>query len=265
MSAKKTPPELTIIVPLYNEAACLEENISQVLAYLNGASISHEIVLVNDGSTDSTKAACNRLAADNPAIRIVHCAPNRGKGRTVRTGMLQAQGQYAIFTDADLAVPVGFIGPCLDRLRAGAPMVIGSRHLSESSFKVREGLLRQFFGEIFRRLAKLGLGLKVSDITCGFKGFARTAAIDIFSRSLIDRWGYDAEVIFLAQKLHYPIQEMPVEWYHSFDSKVRVGIDSFRTLLEMLRIRHYHRTEQYRLKHHNDVMVKRDHRRSVCW
>jgi hypothetical protein len=134
---------------------------------------------------------------------------------------------------------------CLNKLEGGSPMVIGSRHLPSSSFKVREGPLRQVCGEIFRRFAQLSLDLRVSDITCGLKGLEREAATDIFSRSKIDRWGYDVEIIFLARKLKYAIEEVPVDWYHSFDSKVRVGIDGLRTFTEMCRVYYYYITKQY--------------------
>ena len=250
MCGNKKHPELSLIVPLYNEASCLEHNVSQMLFFLEASATSYEIVLVNDGSTDNTGAICNRLATDHPAVRAISSAVNRGKGWAVKTGMLKAQGVYEIFTDADLAVPVHFVSPLLKRLRNGAQIVIGSRHLPGSSFKVREGICRQFFGEIFRRLARFSLGLKVSDITCGFKGFSRAAAFEIFSRSLTDKWGYDAEVVFLAQKLHYPIQEIPVEWCHSFDSKVKVGIDSIRTFVELASIIRYYWMDRYNLQRH---------------
>ena len=133
------------------------------------------------------------------------------------------------------------------RLEGGTPVVIGSRHLPESSFRVREDPLRQVLGEIFRRFARASLGLRVSDITCGLKGFEKKAAFDIFSRSRIDRWGYDAEVIFLARKLGLPIEEIPVDWYHSFDSKVKVGAASARTLVEILQIYYYYLFDHYHL------------------
>jgi hypothetical protein len=147
--------------------------------------------------------------------------------------------------DADLAVPVRFVTPCLGKLEGGSQFVIGSRHLPSSSFKVREGPLRQVCGEVFRRLAQFGLSLKVSDITCGLKGLERNAAHALFSRSKINRWGYDAEIIFLARKLQYSIEEVPVDWYHSSDSKVSVGIDALRTFTEMCRVCYYYVTKQY--------------------
>jgi len=246
-------PELSVVVPLFNEASCLHTNITKILTFLKSSGLSYEVVLVNDGSTDETEAICGRIVRHAPVVRLIGHSKNRGKGFAVRAGMLQACGKYRIFFDADLAVPIHYIGPLLEHLRSGASVVIGSRHLPKSSLKVREGVVRQSFGEVFRRLAKLCLGLKVSDITCGFKGFTSSAAFNIFSRSLIDRWGYDAEVIFLAQKFNYPIQEIPVEWYHSFDSKVHVGIDSVRTLVEMLQIRHRHSLKRNEFRRQIDI------------
>jgi glycosyltransferase involved in cell wall biosynthesis len=204
-------------------------------------------VLVNDGSTDNTETVCHGLTNNHGAVRLINSSRNYGKGHAVKVGMLAAKGTYALFTDADLAVPAHFIGPCLERLRNGVPIVIGSRHLPNSSFKVREGMVRCLLGEIFRRFTRRFLGLRVSDITCGFKGFSKNAAISIFTRSMIERWGYDAEIIFLAEKLGYPIKEIPVEWYHSFDSKVNVGTASVATAGEILRIYYAYLKNAYEL------------------
>ncbi|MCK4390728.1 MAG: glycosyltransferase [Desulfobacterales bacterium] len=250
MPVSQDHPQVSIVIPLYNEAGCLETNVTLIENYLRTVQLDYEVVLVNDGSSDATKAFCDAIVNQSPPVRLISYPVNRGKGFAVKTGVLDALGEYIIFIDADLAVPVHFIGACLKRLEAGRPIVIGSRHLPGSSFKVREDPLRQFLGEIFRRFSRLSLSLKVSDITCGLKGFHKKAAVDIFSRSKIDRWGYDAEIIFLAQKLGYRIAEIPVDWYHSFDSKVRVGIASIKTLTEMFQISYYHLTDSYDLGCH---------------
>jgi glycosyltransferase involved in cell wall biosynthesis len=238
---------LSLVIPAYNEERCLERNFGTVKAFLDTLNKEYEIVFVNDGSTDTTSAIVEDIIKNNPRCRFLSRPTNRGKGDAVRRGVLSADGQYIVFTDADLAVPIRFVAICLRKLEGGAPMVIGSRHLPSSSFKVREGPLRQVCGEVFRRLARLGLGLKVSDITCGLKGLERKTAYALFSRSKIDRWGYDAEIIFLARKLQYTIEEVPVDWYHSFDSKVSLGIDALRTFTEMCRVRYYYLTKQYGL------------------
>ncbi|RLB83632.1 MAG: glycosyltransferase family 2 protein [Deltaproteobacteria bacterium] len=238
--------DLSLVIPLYNEEQCLKKNFETIKVYLDTLAMDYEIILVNDGSNDSTMSIIGEIVQRNSCVRSLNNLKNRGKGHAVRSGVLSAAGEYVVFADADLAVPPHFIGACLKRLEAGTPMVIGSRHLPGSSFKVREGALRQFLGEVFRRFAQFSLGLRVSDITCGLKGFQKKAAFDIFSRSKIDRWGYDVEIIFLAQKLGYVIEEIPVDWYHSFDSKVRPGIDSLRTLMEMCRVHYYYLSKQYK-------------------
>jgi glycosyltransferase involved in cell wall biosynthesis len=238
---------LSLVIPAYNEEGCLERNAATINAFLDSLNENCEIVFVNDGSTDSTATIIQNIVQNNPRCRFLSSPTNRGKGDAVRRGVLSAVGQYIVFMDADLAVPLRFVTTFLSKLEFGAPMVIGSRHLPSSSFKVREGPLRQVCGEIFRRLAQLSLGLKVSDITCGLKGLERNAAHALFSRSKIDRWGYDAEIIFLARKLQYAIEEVPVDWYHSFDSKVSVGIDAMRTFAEMFRVHYYYMTKQYRI------------------
>lgn len=232
-------PTLSVVVPLYNEEICLQESFLQIQAYLSRLGEEFEILLVNDGSSDRTAQMVEALVAENPCARALHVRNNRGKGYAVRRGVLDSRGRYVVFTDADLAVPVSFLGVCLSELQRGHPVVIGSRHLPASSFRVRQGFLRQFLGEIFRRLTRAALFLKVSDITCGMKGFEREAALDIFKRSRIERWGYDAEILFLARRLGYGIREIPVEWSHRGNSKVRVAADTVKTLAEILRIYHH--------------------------
>ena len=240
-------PKLSVVLPLYNEEACLKENFETIKTYLDAWGSGYEVILINDGSSDSTLSIMEDIAGANPQVRLVNNTENRGKGHAVKSGILKAARKYIIYTDADLAVPVYFIGNCLKHLDAGPPIVIGSRHLPESSFKIREGFLRRFLGEIFRTLARFALGLKVSDITCGMKGFERNTALKIFSRSKIERWGYDAEVLFLGRRLGYDIAEIPVDWYHSFDSKVKVGAASVKTLMEMFQIGYNYFTRQYDL------------------
>jgi len=238
--------DLSLVIPLYNEERCLEKNFVAIKIYLDSLEKDYEIILVNDGSIDNTASIIDKIVQENSRVGSLNIPKNSGKGHAVRSGVLSATGKYVLFADADLAVPVPFIGLLLKRLEAGAPIVIGSRHLPESSFRVREDPLRQVLGEVFRKFAQLSLRLMVSDITCGLKGFEKKAAFHIFSRSKIDRWGYDAEILFLAQKLGYAIEEVPVEWYHSFDSKVSVGIDSLRTAMEIFQIHYYYLSKQYK-------------------
>lgn len=238
---------VSLIIPLYNEEKCLKENFDIIERHLQTLQEPYEIILVNDGSKDNTATIIHDIMMNHSRVRSLDHGGNRGKGAAVRSGILDASGEFVIFMDADLAVPVHFIGACLKELENGAPMVMGSRHLPDSLLKIREGLFRQLFGEVFRRGTRICLGLRISDITCGLKGFKKKAAFDIFSRSRVERWGYDAEIIFLAQKLKYPIKEIPVEWYHSFNSKVRIIHDSARTLKEIFQILFLFMTKRYDL------------------
>lgn len=170
-----------------------------------------------------------------------------GAGHAVKTGMLQVSGRQRLFMDADLAVPVEFIGSCLQAFYQGADVVIGSRHLKDSVYKVPEGFVRTFLGRVYRNFTIALYGLTVSDITCGLKGFTGEATEAVFSRSRVKRWGYDAEILFIAEKLGYAIREIPVDWTHSFDSKVRLGQDVPRTFSEMLAIWRNYKKGRYRL------------------
>jgi len=238
MHPLKPLPKVSVVIPLHDEAACVEDNVARVTAYLEQTCNHYEVLLVDDGSTDDTNALCSGIVQRSHHIRLIRLDTNRGKGYAVRTGILNATGEYILFTDADLAVPIHFADSCLSVLEGGASVVIASRHRAESTFRVQEGVCRRVLGELFRQFAKRVLHLGVSDITCGFKGFTQKAGLDIFSRSQINRWGYDAEILFLAQRLGYVVAEIPVDWYHSFDSKVRVVLDSFRTFWEICRVRY---------------------------
>ena len=185
-------PYLSLIIPLYNEKYCLLTNLKSLKGYLESLKKDCEIILVNDGSTDSTASVIDEILDSTPQASSFNCRKNKGKGHALKRGILNATGKYIVYTDADLAVPVNFIGKSLKKLESGISIVIGSRHLPDSSLKVREDPIRQFLGEVIRWFTRLNLGLRVSDITCGLKGFEREAAFDIFSRSRIERWGYDA-------------------------------------------------------------------------
>ena len=240
-------PEISIVIPLYNEQRCLETNVAQVTACLDTLCRPWELILVNDGSRDGTGRIARELAKKNSSIYLESYPLNRGKGHAVKTGMLKARGRYRVFMDADLAVPVIHIGQCIDRLSQGADVVIGSRHLQGSCIRVPESLMRQTLGGIYRRMILTGFRLSVTDITCGLKGFSVAAAGEIFPRSVIPRWGYDAEILFLAQKLRYQVREIPVQWFHSCDSAVSVVKDSIRSFAEMLQIYWHYAKGGYRL------------------
>jgi dolichyl-phosphate beta-glucosyltransferase len=227
-------PRISIVVPVFNEASRVVQGLGALNTYLSGLSAASEVVLVDDGSTDDTVA----LAAPcMPPGGQLLAEPHRGKGGAVREGMLRARGEYVVFLDIDMATPLSFIGPCLDRLRAGADVVIGSRRSPHARIARHQPRLREWLGRGFSFLARVMTGSAVSDFTCGFKGFRRAAAQAVFSRQRIENWSFDAELIFLAARLGLRVEELPVVWSNDARTKVRLGRDIFGSLAGLITIR----------------------------
>jgi len=230
---------LSIVIPAYNEERRLLSTLRSVLTYLGTAPWpSWEILVVDDGSRDGTAAAAEQFCVTNPAIRLLENPGNRGKGYSVRHGMLEAQGEWILFTDADLSAPIEE----LDRLaeaarRAGAAVAIGSRALDRSLIEVHQSFFRETAGRIFNLLMRTALGLPFADTQCGFKIFQREAAREVFRRQRLERWGFDAEVLFIARRRGYKTIEVPVRWSHSEGTKVSMLRDSVNMFLDLLRIR----------------------------
>jgi len=197
-----------------------------------------EVVVVNDGSTDSTAAVVEEFSRKEPAVRLVHNPGNRGKGFSVRHGMLEARGDWRLFSDADLSAPIGE----LDRLLAvaagqNASVVIGSRALDRSLIGVHQTFFREQAGRVFNLVMRLLTGLPFWDTQCGFKLFSASAAQHVFSRQLLDGFGFDVEALFVARKLGFRTLEVPVRWNHVEGTKVSMFRDSVRMFLDLFRIR----------------------------
>ena len=235
----------SIIIPAYNESQRLGATLDRVLAHVEACSWKAEILVVDDGSSDSTAEIVQRYAATHPQVRLIQNPGNRGKGYSVRNGMRQAAGELLLFTDADLSAPIAEAGKLFARLAAGADVVIGSRWLDPALQTARQPVYRQFFGRIFNLLLRGILGLRFKDTQCGFKAFTRRAAQLIFARQRIERWGFDPELLFLAGKLGLRVEEVPVEWADDPRTKIRPLRDGTRIFTEMLRIRWYSLAGKY--------------------
>lgn len=197
-----------------------------------------EVVVVNDGSRDGTAAAAARFAGTNPCIRVLENPGNRGKGYAVRHGMLEAQGEWILFTDSDLSAPIEELDKLLDAARARkAHVAIGSRAVDRRLIEVRQSWFRETAGRIFNLLMRGVTGLPFSDTQCGFKLFEGAAAKEIFRRQQIERWGFDAEVLFIGRKLGYRMIEVPVRWSHAEGTKVSMFKDSVNMFVDLFRIR----------------------------
>ncbi len=229
-------PQLSVVIPAYNEAKVIGATLEEVAAHLTARGLSHEIVVVDDGSTDDTTAVVGAAAARLPAVRLVRAA-HGGKGAAVRRGMLDAQGTWLLFMDADHATRIQQFDRFEPVLRRGAPVAIGSRRISGAAIDRHQPRLREALGWVFTRISNLIVGVGVSDFTCGFKCFAREPARRIFALQRLAGWGFDAEILFIARRLGYPIAEVPVVWADGGATKVRLGRDVLGSFSELLAIR----------------------------
>jgi dolichyl-phosphate beta-glucosyltransferase len=239
------PLSYSIVIPAYNEGARLGATLERVLAYVNEQGEETEVIVVNDGSRDNTADIVRQFAASNPVLRLVDNPGNRGKGFSVRNGILNARGRVVIFSDADLSSPIEELPKLLQPLREGADIAIGSRWLQSNLQTQRQPLHRQLFGRIFNLLLRTTLGLQFKDTQCGFKAFTAEAAQTIFPLQHIERWGFDPEILFLARKFGFKVREVPVAWGHSGGTRINPLVDGSRMFMEMLRIRWYDLTGKY--------------------
>ena len=199
--------------------------------------LSAEIIVVNDGSKDDTAEIVRNFAADHPWVRLLENPGNRGKGYSVRNGMLHAHGDVILFSDTDLSSPIYEADKLFAAIQSGADVAIGSRWLQRHLQTERQPLLRQVYGRAFNLGLRLALGLGYHDTQCGFKAFTREAAHIIFPRQHIERWGFDPEILFLAKKFKLRTAEVPVEWAHDHRSKINPLRDGLRMASEVLQVR----------------------------
>jgi glycosyltransferase involved in cell wall biosynthesis len=235
----------SIVIPAYNEGERLGPTLETVLNFVRQQGWDVEVIVVNDGSRDNTAEIVRKLAVKDPLLRLVENPGNRGKGYSVRHGMLAARGEIIAFSDADLSSPIEEMPKLLEALAAGADIAIGSRWLRAELQTQRQSLHRQLFGRIFNALNRVILGLRFKDTQCGFKAFTRRAAQTILPLQHIERWGFDPEILFLARKFGFRVEEVPVHWGHAGGTRINPVVDGMRMFQEMLRIRWNDLTSKY--------------------
>jgi dolichyl-phosphate beta-glucosyltransferase len=231
-------PYLSVVIPCFNEARKIETDIQAVVSYFSARTYSFELILVDDGSADGTAGILGQVTnkLKHVPLRAICYQPNRGKGHAVRTGMLQAGGQYRLFADAGLCVPYSEIEKGLALLESGADVAIGSRKLSESQVIERQAGYRRIGSSVFGLLVRNWMGLRYSDTQCGFKLFTAQAAERLFSAARIDGFMFDAETLINARKFGLRVKEFPVEWRADPDSRYKPFSGSVRNLIELVRI-----------------------------
>jgi dolichyl-phosphate beta-glucosyltransferase len=233
-------PALTVIIPAFNEETRLPQHLGHVLAYLRQHYPAFELIVVDDGSRDGTAAAVRAALTGEARARLETYAPNRGKGYAIRTGVLASRGAQVVFLDADLSTPIEEIPRAL-ALLAQAEVVIGSRDLPASQVRVPQPLFRRMASELFRWVRYLMVGLwRISDTQCGFKAYRGPVARQLFALARVDRFMFDVEILYLADRAGLRIVEMPVQWEDAPGSKVRVWEGLINMVRDLWRIRWLH-------------------------
>jgi dolichyl-phosphate beta-glucosyltransferase len=230
-------PKYSIIIPAYNESTRLGSTLDRVLSYVSSERWDAEVIVVNDGSRDHTPDLVREYRKKHPCLRLLENPGNRGKGYSVRNGMLNASGELLLFSDADLSSPIEEAPKLFAAIHAGADVAIGSRWLRPELQTQRQSLLRQFYGRAFNVALRILLGLNLKDTQCGFKAFTRDAAQKIFQQQQIERWGFDPELLYLARRLKMKITEVPVAWAHVEGTRISPLRDGLRMFGEVLKIR----------------------------
>lgn len=230
------PPSLSVVIPAYNEEERLPLALERVSHYLRRSHPSCEIIVVDDGSTDGTAQLVAEWQQKTPGLRLVSNGRNRGKGYSVRHGMLEARGRVALFTDADLSAPIEEAAKLFAALES-ADVAIGSRDIDRSLIEIHQSRMRELAGIIFNWIVRLFTGLPFHDTQCGFKAFAMPESRIIFQQQRIEDFGFDPEILFLARRHGLRIAEVPVRWAHDARTKVHVVRDSLRMFVDLILIR----------------------------
>jgi dolichyl-phosphate beta-glucosyltransferase len=236
-------PDLSVVIPAYNEAHRLPPTLERVSRYLCSQAASFEIVVVDDGSRDATAEVAERFGG--PAMTVLRSAANHGKGHAVRTGMLRARGALRLMTDADLSTPIEDVGLLRRRLDDGYDVAIGSRAVTGANVEVHQPWYREAAGRTFNRLVRALALPGLYDTQCGFKLWRGEAAVRAFSLARLDGFSFDVEVLFIARRQGARIAEVPVTWRN--DAATRVGAaGGMAAFADLLRIRANDRAGRYR-------------------
>ncbi len=233
--------DLSLIIPAFNEEERIEASLNNALEFFDSKSLSYEILVVDDGSSDKTIEVVSKF--QSPQLRIIAQPQNKGKGAAVTRGMLEANGKIRVFSDADFSTPVAEIEKVITAMSLGTEVFIGSRALDYSMIKKHQPAYREFMGKTFNKLVQLFLISGIKDTQCGFKGFTAKAANEIFSRMKIEGFGFDLEIIYLADKLGFHISEVPVEWYNDERSTVNPIKDSITMFFDIFKVKKLHRQD----------------------
>ena len=237
MSSTFSRPFLSIVVPAYNEEERLVASIEKIASYLDAAGIDAEILVVDDGSKDSTAELAAKALLGRRG-RVLRNGDNRGKGYSVRHGVVEARGRFVLLTDADLSTPIDEHAKLAAVIRdRDLDVVIGSRALPESDVQVRQAWLRQTMGRSFNTIIRAVTGLPFRDTQCGFKLLDRDRVKPLFDKMVVNRFAFDVELLFLCARFGLSVADVPVTWRNATGSKVSVFGDPLNMIVDVLRVR----------------------------
>lgn len=242
-------PFLSVVVPAFNEESRLKESLGRILDYLKSRGFSYEVLVIDDGSSDLTYSIAEGFAFENEgkSLRVYRNERNRGKGYSVRRGMLRATGRFALLTDTDLSAPIEELEKLEQPVFSGeCDIAFGSRDVTGSEVVIHQPWIREHAGKVFNLIVRLLTSLPYKDTQCGFKLFKMESCRDIFSKQRIERYAFDVEILFVAKKWGLVTKEVPVLWRHSEDSKVRLFPDAPLTGFDLLRIHLFNLLGYYR-------------------
>lgn len=226
---------LSVIVPAYNEEQRLPDSLRRIVGYLGKQEYTSEVIVVDDGSENGTAQVVEEMIVELPILFPLR-TEHRGKGHAVKTGMLAGRGEYLFICDADLSMPIEELYKFLPPALAGYDVAIASREVAGAR-RYDEPSYRHFMGRVFNWIVRLFAVRGFQDTQCGFKCFKREAAREVFTYQTMDGWGFDVEILFIAQKRGYKIVEVPIDWYYSANSRIHPLRDSIGMFTEVMKIR----------------------------
>lgn len=228
---------LTVIIPAYNEEKNIKTTLEEISEYLIKRAFSYEIIVVDDGSMDKTlenAEGCSKLFSN---FKVIKNVPNKGKGYSIKRGIISAQGEYVLFMDADNSTSIHEFDKFLPYLKEGYDVVIASRRLKDSDVRESQPALRAIMGLFYIMLSKVILGLQISDFNCGFKAYHNACAKFLCEKQKMDDWSFDTELLFIAKKHGFKIKEVPIRWVHKSGSKVKPFKDGIKSFLSLIKIK----------------------------
>ncbi len=241
------PIHLSVIIPAYNEAERIVPTLRVTSQWLGAQEFTHELIVVNDGSTDNTAEVVMGLAQELPNLSLIGGLPNRGKGHAVRLGMLEAKGEVRLFMDADNSISIKELPGLLLAIHKGSDIVIGSRRVGGMHGALKSPWYRRGWSRVANYVIRKKLIKNIYDTQCGFKLFTASASRACFSRAKTNGWAFDLEILALAQVLGYEIEELPVAWVHDERTKIHPIQDAIKITKEFIYIRQAFKRGDYNI------------------